>query len=386
MGAILAVNCGSSSVKASLYDVENMVLLLEFDCTLVVNGERTKDSKDSRTKRTKGTKRTEAATLDEAFELLFDKLEGNGYPKITAVGHRFVHGGSLYNKPTRIDDHVLGQLASLTELAPLHNQPSYEGIVLCMNKLKVPQTAIFDTGFFADMPEVAKAYALPKQLVDKYGLKRYGFHGISHEFLWCRLQEIQLCKRAITIHLGNGCSITATKEGVPQDTSMGFTPLEGLVMGTRSGDLDPAIVGFLSEKEGISAEDVVELLNHKSGLLGLSGVSNDMAILLSERAKSVEVKQAIDVFCYRVRKYIGAYQAVLGGAEALVFSGGIGENSPEIRAQITRKLIEIDPKANQQAVKLAPGECQAIHSRNATVPCYVIATDENRAIARYAVS
>lgn len=363
MGATLSVNCGSSSLKAALYSLPDLKLLLEFNQPLLYTNE------------------SHGSSLKDAFEKLFTKLHKEGYPIIERVGHRFVHGGAHYRKPTLIDDIVLADLKALTELAPLHNRHCYEGIVLCKQRLVVPQTAVFDTGFFAEMPEVAKAYALPRQLVERYSIIRYGFHGISHEYLWNRVQEAAPYKKVITLHLGNGCSATATKEGTPLDTSMGFTPLEGLVMGTRCGDLDPSIVDFLCEKEGLTTAAVIDILNHQSGLLGLSGETNDMDTLLS----SGEHRKTIDLFCYRIRKYIGAYQAVLGGAEAIVFSGGIGENSSKIRALIAEPLawqgIALDQEANEKAVNPAPGDIAAIHSADASVDCYVIATDENKAIA-----
>ncbi len=312
---------------------------------------------------------------------------------IDAVGHRVVHGGDVFTEPTMVEESVLSTLEGLYELAPLHNPISLKGVRECQTILgeQVPMVCIFDTAFHHAMPTVASTYAISHELATRHHIKRYGFHGIAHASL---LQGYGALRgpshqqdRVITLHLGNGCSITASKGGQSVDTSMGFTPLEGLVMGTRSGDLDPTIVNYLAQKESVSCAEVEDWLNRESGLLGVSGKSSDMRILL--RAHDERATLAIDLFCYRARKYIGAYLAILGGADAIVFGGGIGESSPEIRNRICQKMewcgLELDPARNQQAINLKPGEALCISPDHARLPAYVVAADEEMSIARQTV-
>ena len=310
---------------------------------------------------------------------------------IHAVGHRVVHGGERFQKSVRIDPDVLHGIEDMIELAPLHNPHNLKGVAAARSALgaDVPHVAVFDTAFHHTIPERAYLYAIPYQLYRRHKVRRYGFHGTSHRYVAYRWRELTGVSREhtriITLHLGNGCSACAIDRGNSVDTSMGFTPLEGLVMGTRSGDLDPAVLEYLGEKEGLSPGEVDNLLNKQSGLLGLSGLTNDMRELLAEAHENQDrrARLAIDIFCYRTRKYIGAYLAALGGADAVVFAGGIGENAAEIRARICEGLswagIELDQAANARLVGGAEGRVTTDTSRLAA---WVIPTDEELLIAR----
>ena len=311
-----------------------------------------------------------------------------------AVGHRVVHGGGQFREPVVIDDDVMAAIDRVAELAPLHNPGSIAGIkgARAALGLHIPMVAVFDTAFHMSMPLVAASYAIDVDLAKKHGIYRYGFHGIAHASLAgicaaaVNRRVVQL--RLITLQLGNGCSVTAIDRGRSVDTSMGFTPLEGLVMGTRSGDLDPAVVGHLVRREGLSVDEVERLLNERSGLLGLSGLSGDMREILKAAEGKPDSRAALarDVFCYRVRKYIGAYLAVLGGADALVFGGGVGERSATIRARICEGMgwcgLRLDRSRNEAAVQVAPGEAVRISEASAPISCYVAGVDEEVEIAR----
>jgi acetate kinase len=321
------------------------------------------------------------------------KLEGRDL-RVDAVGHRVVHGGEQFREPVVIDDDVVAAIDRLSEFAPLHNPGSIAGIrgARAMLGSDTPMVAVFDTAFHRSIPPRAASYAIDPELARKHGIHRYGFHGIAHASLAgiCAaavnrpLAELRL----ITLQLGNGCSATAIDRGRSVDTSMGFTPLEGLVMGTRSGDLDPAVVGHLVRKEGLSVDEVECLLNERSGLLGVSGLSHDMRELLTAAEGNPDSRAALalDMFCYRIRKYIGAYLAVLGGADALVFGGGIGERSAVIRARICEGMdwcgIRLDTARNLAAVGIAPGTAMKISEEGAPLACYVAGVDEEVEIAR----
>ncbi|HEX6059939.1 MAG TPA: acetate kinase [Gemmatimonadaceae bacterium] len=311
--------------------------------------------------------------------------------EIEAAGHRVVHGGERFVRSVRIDDEVLRGIEAMIDLAPLHNPSNLRGIAATRAALgpAVPQVAVFDTAFHHTLPERAYLYAIPYQYYRRYKVRRYGFHGTSHRYVahrWRQLTGVaREATRLVTLHLGNGCSACAIAGGDSIDTSMGFTPLEGLVMGTRSGDLDPAIVDFMAEKEGLSLTQVDGLLNKQSGLLGISGLTNDMRELLAEAEEHDDrrAKLAIDIFCYRARKYIGAYLAALGGADAIVFAGGIGENSAEVRRRICEGLawagVTLDEAANGATVGGREGR---ISAEGATTAVWVVPTDEELLIAR----
>lgn len=309
---------------------------------------------------------------------------------IKAVGHRVVHGGEAYSDSVLVDDKAIKTIDELSALAPLHNPPNLKGILACREILPgVPQVAVFDTAFHQTMPPVAYTYPLPRELYKKYQIRRYGFHGTSHRYVHARARTIAGLDNApskiITAHLGNGCSITAIKDGKVIDTSMGFTPLGGLVMGTRPGDIDASLPFYLVD-QGIAVKDVTNLLQKKSGLLGLSGgLSNDMRVLLDNAATNPLARLAVDVFCYRLRKYIGGYAAALGGLDVLAFTGGIGENAAQVRAETCQNLeflgVELDPQRNKQG----SGKESLISCDGRSARVYVIPTDEELVIAEETV-
>lgn len=309
---------------------------------------------------------------------------------VNAVGHRVVHGGEKFKESALIDDQVLKGIEDCIDLAPLHN-PNNIKCILAARELfgkDIPQVAVFDTAFHHSLPEQAYLYAVPYHLYRRHRIRRYGFHGTSHRYVAFRYRALRGLTREqtniITLHLGNGCSAAAIKGGSSVDTSMGMTPLEGLVMGTRSGDLDPAIVGVIARKEGLSSSEVDTLLNTQSGLLGISGLTNDMRELQGELKEHDDrrVRLAIEVFCCRARKYIGAFLASMGGADAIVFTGGIGENSPEARAQICQGMewagLHLDSAKNQETV----GREGQISTEDSKLLAYAIPTDEELLIAR----
>jgi len=314
-----------------------------------------------------------------------------GVADIHAVGHRVVHGGERFKQSVLIDEEVLRGIEDNIELAPLHNPANVKGIRAAREALGagVPQAAVFDTAFHQTMPERAYLYALPYQLYRRHKVRRYGFHGTSHRYVAYRYRQLHGIRRdetrVITIHLGNGCSAAAVAGGNSVDTSMGMTPLEGLVMGTRSGDVDAAIVDFIAAKEGSSVHEVENLLNKQSGLLGISGLTNDMRELLDEAHEHSDRRAllAIEIFCYRVKKYIGAYLAAMNGADAVIFTGGIGENSAEVRARVCGGLewlgLELDEGRNNACVGGREGKITTDASRLAA---FVIPTDEELLIAR----
>jgi len=309
---------------------------------------------------------------------------------IHAVGHRVVHGGELFSESALIDNKVLQGIEDCIDLAPLHNPNNIKGIFAARDLLgkDIPQVAVFDTAFHHSISEQAYLFAIPYHLYRRHRIRRYGFHGTSHRYVAFRYRFLRGLTRQqtniITLHLGNGCSAAAIRGGNSVDTSMGMTPLDGLVMGTRCGDLDPAIVNLIATKEGMSSSEVETLLNTQSGLLGISGLTNDMRVLLAELKEHEDrrVRLAIEVFCYRARKYIGAYLACMGGAEAVVFTGGIGENSPEIRARICDGLqwanLRIDSAKNEATV----GREGVITTDDSRLQAYAIPTDEELLIAR----
>jgi acetate kinase len=316
---------------------------------------------------------------------------------VQAAGHRVVHGGARFNQPVRVTDAVIAELERLNELAPLHNPPGLSVIRAARALLTeaVPMVAVFDTAFHAAMPATGSSYAIPADLAARHRIRRYGFHGIAHAALAAgyaaatgrSLDQANL----ITLQLGNGCSAAAIRGGRSVDTSMGMTPLEGLVMGTRCGDLDPAVVAYLSRREGVDAHTVEQWLNERSGLRGVSGLSHDVRDLVkAEQEGHRQAALALDLFCYRVRKYIGAYLAVLGGADAVVFGGGIGEHAAAIRERICAGMswcgLLLDPRRNAAAIDPQPGQVMAISADTSSLAAYVVGVDEETAIARETVA
>ncbi|MDD5618202.1 MAG: acetate kinase [Candidatus Omnitrophica bacterium] len=319
---LLVLNCGSSSVKYSLFNVK--VKDKKKDFILVKKGQI----------ECIGQENCSAKNHKEAIKKILEGLNGNHHPhnKINAIGHRVVHGGEYFTSPTLINKDVINKIKICAKFAPLHNPANIAGIEACQDLLSgVPQVAVFDTAFHQTIPPRAYLYAIPYKYYTKYHLRRFGFHGMSHEYV-SREAARQLSKplsqlKLITCHLGNGCSICAIKDGKSIDTSMGFTPLAGLVMGTRSGDVDPAVVLYVMQKEKLSPDEMGEILNKQSGLKGISGISNDMRLVEKAAKKgNKRAKIAISVFTYSIRKYIGAYIAVMGGVDAVVFTAGIGEH------------------------------------------------------------
>ncbi|MFH1692451.1 MAG: acetate kinase [Candidatus Omnitrophota bacterium] len=338
---ILTINCGSSSIKYRLFDVSTNDGKKDARFRLLDKGLIEKI----------GQAGSRACDHKEGVRLLFESLVNGpkaqikSLDEIFAIGHRVVHGGVEFKKPSLITPEVIAKIKECCELAPLHNPVNLAGIQACQVLLpNIKQVAIFDTAFHQTLPEYAYIYGLPYEYFQKYNLRKFGFHGTSHHYV---AQEAarQLKKplrrlRLITCHLGNGCSITAVKNGKSIDTSMGFTPLEGLVMGTRCGDIDPASVIFLAEKEKISLAEIDKVLNYKSGLKGITGISNDMReIDMAAKKGNHRARLALDIFAYRIKKYIGSYVAVLGGVDAIVFTAGIGENEKRIRQKILKGLF-----------------------------------------------
>ena len=386
---VLVVNCGSSSIKYRLYQMPERSVIAQGIVERI--GERDAVLQHQYEDE---TRRLEAQIADheEGMALILEALVGPegvfaDVAEIGAVGHRVVHGGEEFTGSVLITPEVIASIERFSDLAPLHNPPNLTGIRAALHELPdVPQVACFDTAYHATLPEVAYTYALPYALYEKHGIRRYGFHGTSHRYVARRAAELlgkdKYEVNCITAHLGNGCSITAVRNGYSVDTSMGLTPLEGLVMGTRSGDFDPAILFYLAE-HGYEAAELKRICNKESGLLGLSGESNDMRTLIQKaEAGSHRAKLAIDIFSYRIKKYIGMYFAVLGRVDAVVFTGGIGENAAEVRAAACDELpslgITMDENLNRQMVGRREGR---ISSPESPVQVLVIPTDEEAAIA-----
>ncbi len=328
--------------------------------------------------------------VDAAQLALSELRAGGAAPAVDAVGHRVVHGGTQFTAPIRLDDATVAAIDALSELAPLHNPAAVSVIRAARGALgAVPHVAVFDTAFHQSLPDHAAHYALPAAVAQRHRIRRYGFHGIAHHYLALRYTEIvaapSASARLITLQLGNGCSAAAIRNGKSVDTSMGFTPLEGLMMGTRSGDVDPSVVSYLMRREGISADQAEDWLNHRSGLLGVSGRSNDMRDLLAAVDDDPAARLAVEMFCYRVSKCVGAYLTVLGGTDAIIFSGGIGAHSPPIRSRVCARLkwcgVQLDTQRNAETA----GDEARISADDST-PVYIIPADEELLIARETAS
>jgi acetate kinase len=413
---ILVLNAGSSSLKFCHYRMERLRPLDEPEETLVSGTLERIGTPDARLQVTYAGRQPaeqpiDASTIGHAAEQVISLLTRTNAPDgnqpqtpehpntqtpntqdptpIDAVGHRIVHGGDRFYRPTLVDAEVRQAIRDLTELAPLHNPAGLAGIETGLNLLPhAPAVAVFDTAFHHDLPPQAALYALPPDLKANFPVRRYGFHGISYSYVSARLLHEMgreaVGTRLILCHLGNGASVCALRDGKSVDTSMGFTPLEGLVMGSRSGDVDPGLLLYLIHTGGYDATQLEELLNHRSGMLGLSGRSGDVRDL--EQAASsgdARAEQALSSFAYRVRKYIGAYAAVLGGLDALAFTGGIGEHGAQMRARICEGLdywgLKIDPNRNTAQHTSTP---QQISTPDSKTPIWVVPTDEERLIAR----
>lgn len=386
---ILVLNCGSSSLKYQLISMENEDVLASGLCERIgIEGSKIIHKSSEKYEEEKPMKTHEDA-IKIVIDMILDKKYGvlKDVKEIDAVGHRVVHGGETFSKSIVIDENVKEAIKKCSELAPLHNPANLMGINACEKLIpNVFQVAVFDTAFHQTMPAKAYLYGLPYELYEKYKVRRYGFHGTSHKYVSEKAVEI-LKKdknnfKVITCHLGNGGSIAAIKDGKCMDTSMGFTPLEGLIMGTRCGDIDPAAISFIMEKENLDNKGIDELMNKKSGVLGISGISSDFRdVEKASNEGNKRAKVALDMFHYRVAKYIGEYTSVLNGVDAVVFTAGLGENSKTSRQAICDYLswlgICIDDEKNSKR-----GEDIVITTPDSKVKVVVIPTNEEIVIAR----
>jgi acetate kinase len=400
---VLVLNCGSSSVKFQLVETDGALadsgrdralargLVESIGGPAVLRYEAPEREGGAVSLRETDEILDHKVAVERALQLITRKDVGvvGGREEIAAVGHRVVHGGERFKASVLIDDAVLRGIEDCFDLAPLHNPPNVKGYRAARELLgDVPQVAVFDTSFHQTMEPAAYLYALPYVLYQRHGVRRYGFHGTSHRFVSGRVAELlgrrgDAALRLVTCHLGNGCSVTAVRGGASIDTSMGFTPLEGLVMGTRSGDMDPAIVLHVMRKEELGHWEMNALLNKHSGLIGLSGSSSDMrAVLEAEGRGDERARLAVDVFCYRLKKYIAAYAGALGGLDAVAFAGGIGENAPVVRARTLAGLealgLRLDPARNAAAI----GTESDLSEAGASARTFVVPTNEELVIAR----
>lgn len=386
---ILVVNCGSSSLKFQLIDSETEEVAASGLCERIgldgaliykVNGDKIKQEIDLP---------DHEVAIKKVLDTLLDKEIGvlTSLDEIGAIGHRMVHGGEKFSSSVIINEEIIKQIETCNDLAPLHNPANLLGVRACQEVMPgVPNVVVFDTAFHQTMPSKAYLYALPKEYYEKYGVRRYGFHGTSHSFVSKRLAELAGLdinnSRMIICHIGSGASISAIKDGKSVDTSMGMTPLEGLMMGTRSGDMDPAIIEFICQKENITVQEMTTILNKKSGALGLSGLSNDYRDLVeAAQGGNQDAINALDVMVYRVIKYIGAYYMALGGVDAIALTAGVGENNLELRAKIVEGLAAIGIKLDVEA-NAVRGDERRISTDDSAAQVWVVPTNEELAIAR----
>ncbi len=386
---IFVVNAGSSSLKYQLIDMTDESVLAKGLCERIgVTGAITHKAADGRVY----TAETPMPTHSEAFEAVVyamtksDAKVIDSFDEISAIGHRIVQGGSIFSKSTIITPEALADIDALGELAPLHNPAHVLAIRACIKTFgtEIPQVAVFDTSFHQTMEPKVYMYALPYEYYEKYKVRKYGAHGTSHHFVSQRVLAIEgdESKKVITCHLGNGCSITAIKDGKCFDTSMGFTPLDGFMMGTRTGTLDPSAVTFIANKENLTPDEMSNICNKKSGVFGISGVSNDNRDVAAAAQQGNERAQlAIDMQRYQILKFIGSYIAALGGVDAIAFTGGIGENDAELRAYICDSLAFLGVKCDYEANKVRGKEIK-ISTDDSKVNVYIIPTNEELAIAR----
>ena len=385
---VLVLNCGSSSIKYQFIDTEKENWLAKgmVERIGMTGAVLTHQRYDGHDIKIVGEILDHSIAIEYVLGVMLSKNHGviDFKEDIDAVGHRVVHGGETFSDSVLITDAVIKILQNNIELAPLHNPPNIKGIQAVERVLpNTPQCAVFDTAFHSKMPAKAFLYGIPYDLYKKYKIRRYGFHGASHSFVSKKAAEL-LKKpydslKIVTAHLGNGCSMAAIKNGLSVDTTMGFTPLEGLLMGTRSGDIDPSVILYIMGKEGLSLHEAGTLLNKHSGLIGISGESSDMREIISAlKTEQKRSRHAFDVFNYRIKKYLGAYAAAMGGLDAFVFTGGIGENSPDVRREVCSDLefmgIKIDEEKNQK------GEIN-ISSSDSKISVFRIPTNEELVIA-----
>ena len=390
---ILVINAGSSSMKYQLIDMTDESVLAKGNCERIgVDGHFKHTTGDGRVYETDVTMNNHTEAFVQIKNALISEEYGvvKSLDEVSAVGHRIVQGGALFSQSVIVDEEVIKGIESLIPLAPLHNAAHVQGIRACMSVFgkDVPEVVVFDTAFHSTMPPKAFIYPVPYEYYEKYAVRRYGFHGTSHRYVSGRcaelmgkeLKEIKL----ITCHLGNGSSITAIKDGKVIDTSMGLTPLDGIMMGTRTGSLDPSVVTYIAEKEHISPSDMDTLLNKKSGFLGVSGVSSDdRDVTAAAEAGNERAKLAIEILEYDILKYIGSYTAVLGGTDAIVFTAGIGENQASHRKNVCHALefmgVKIDDDLNEEMIRGKEGR---ISTPDSKVEVFVIPTNEELVIAR----
>lgn len=388
---ILVLNCGSSSIKYALYNMD--------DKSVMTSGGAERVGLDGafvKVKLPNGEKKTVMHDIPEhtegvkfIFSLLTDPELGviKDLNEIDAVGHRMVHGGEKFNKSVVLTDEVLETFEECIDLAPLHNPANLKGVKAVSELMPgLPQVGVFDTAFHQTMPAHSYLYAIPYELYEKYGVRRYGFHGTSHRYVSKRVCDFlgvnPADKKVITCHIGNGGSIAAVDGGKCVDTSMGLTPLEGLMMGTRSGDIDGGAITFLEKKLGLDADGMSDLLNKKSGVLGITGISSDMREIESANDQGNErAKLALDMYCYRIKKYIGAYAAAMGGCDIIVFTAGVGENQASMREDVCKNMEYLGVKLDVEKNKTIRGEEAIISAPDSKVTVCVIPTDEELMIA-----
>ncbi len=391
---VLIINCGSSSLKYQLIDSGTEEVLAKGLCERIgIEGGMLTHSPAGKKKVERQVEMPDhVKAVELVLESLTDKENGviNSLEDIDAVGHRLVHGGESFSEATLINDEVIKTIEACNDLAPLHNPANLIGIRSCMQLMPgVPMAGVFDTAFHQTMPKKAYLYGIPYEYYEKYKIRRYGFHGTSHSYVSKRTAEILHRNyqdfKVIVCHLGNGASVSAVKNGQCVDTSMGLTPLEGLFMGTRSGDLDPAILEFICNKENITISEMVEILNKKSGVLGLSRLSSDFRDLIAAAADGNEqAKTTLEAYSYRVTKYIGAYSAAMNGVDAIVFTAGIGENNSDVRQMVGDYLSYLGTGVDRSKNNIR-GEEAIISYDEARIPILVVPTNEELAIARETV-
>ena len=387
---ILVINCGSSSLKYQLINSETEGVLAKGLCERIgIDGMLTYQPEGGEKEKSEIAMPTHTEAINAVLAALTNEKSGviKSLSEVGAVGHRVVHGGEKFTSSCLINDESMKAIEECNDLAPLHNPANLVGIRACQELMPgVPMVAVFDTAFHQTMPDVAYTYGIPYEYYEKYKVRRYGFHGTSHSYVSKRTAEIvgkpydQM--KIIVCHLGNGASISAVNCGKSVDTSMGLTPLEGLVMGTRSGDLDPAIIDFVGKKEGLSLDEMNEVLNKKSGMLGISGVSSDGRDLeAAAETGNKRAQLALDVFDYRVIKYIGAYAAAMNGVDAIAFTAGIGENNIKMRKDVCSSLTYLGVKLDEEKNNVR-GEERIISADDSKVQVLLVPTNEELAIAR----
>lgn len=387
---VLVINCGSSSLKYQLIDSDTEAVLAKGLCERIgIDGRLVYQKAGNDKEITEASMPTHKEAIQMVLEALINEKTGaiKSLAEVNAIGHRIVHGGEKFASSAIITDEMIKAVEECNDLAPLHNPANLIGIRACQELMPgVPMVAVFDTAFHQTMPDVAYTYGIPYEYYEKYKVRRYGFHGTSHSYVSKRTAEIvgkpydQM--KIIVCHLGNGASISAVNCGKSVDTSMGLTPLEGLVMGTRSGDLDPAIIDFVGKKEGLSLDEMNEVLNKKSGMLGISGVSSDGRDLeAAAETGNKRAQLALDVFDYRVIKYIGAYAAAMNGVDAIAFTAGIGENNIKMRKDVCSSLTYLGVKLDEEKNNVR-GEERIISADDSKVQVLLVPTNEELAIAR----